>query len=723
MIRSSAVKLFLSALILLQGTSTASEKTPPILNAHPQPQYGPAIPFRKIPGTTGTMALEVAGNRLYTLEQRGLAIYDISEPAAPKKLGFIGGMGNVRQLQVRGKTAFLTSRQCGLWAVDVSDDANPKIISNFDGVEMATGLDVAGNVAFLGHRVYGIQCVDVSDPARMKHLSSLRTDESQSVHYRDGLLLSGDWAGGEVTVIDVSDILKPKITSSLQLDGYGDGMAMKGNLLFAATGQHKKSGPEEKRHGTGHGLDIFDLSDPKNPVKLSKVAFPDIYLGPSDHWTPRISGNHCFASDTVNGLFLVDVADPKNPKIEGNLILPKIDPENPSIRVPFKELAPDHVPQGDPVSSIAVGNGVLYISGSYTGIYIAEFPGIAKIETRDFGKLPQLPATPVDTAEEGFHTSGPELANPTRAVAIRGDIAYTANVWDGVKVHRLTENGITPLGKIDIPYAADIKIANNRAYVAEGQNGLAVYEILSDLQFKEISRLPILEQGLNFVQFLWPFEGSDIVAATCATSRINFVDFTDLSHPKVVYGESRPGLLYGNYASQSLVKDRYFGLSLVFAGLSVFDLKDNTPKTLWHDGFPLCSQTGSIAAFGNEFLVMRGGGYAFIDPENPTPTQKLQRHRFPGQETLPEDVPDASPTSRAMFPKSEWEGLVNVDAKTAKVAVANRMFMNCRTYDFSDKDNPEALRTWQLKSHPNVPAFWNGKLVLPCGYAGLLLEK
>lgn len=693
-----------------------------ILNAHKEARFGKPIAFRKVPGTAGTMALEVSGRRLYALEDRGLSVFDISAPGHPKRLGHVGGMGNVRQLRVRGTTAFLSSRQCGLWAVDVSDDGNPRILSNFDGVEMATGLDVAGDVAFLGHRVFGIQCVDVSDPARMKHLSSLRTDESQTVRYHNGLLWSGDWAGGEITAIDVSNLLAPKAVSRIALDGYGDGMCMRGTILFASTGQHKKSGPPELRHGAGHGLDIFDVSDPCRPVKLSRVSFPDIYFGPCDYWMPRISGDHCFAADTVNGLFLVDISDPGKPAIVGNLILPKRDPENPARAVPYSQIVDPAIPQGDPVSSIAVGDGVVYIAGNYTGIYLADFPGIARPDAHGVGALPRLPTRPFEAREEGFHTSGAELSNPTRAVALRGDIAYTANVWDGVGIHRLSETGITRIGRAPIPYAADVKRSGDRLYVAEGQNGIGVYKVVSDTGLEEIGRLAVLDKSFNFVQFLWAFDGCDVVPASCGTPRIHFVDFSDPSHPRIIGSGSGEGLLYNNYGGQRLVKGRYFGLSRTFGGLQVFDLRDGG-RLVWHDRFPLCSQTGTLAAFGDEFLVMRCGGYAFLDPEKPVPTRDMQRHAFPGQGELCPDIPDDSAISRAMFPKSEWEGQVNVDPESGRVAVANRMFKNCRIYDFSDRANPRLLKKMELNANPNVPAFWKGRVVLPCGYSGLLLEK
>ncbi len=708
-------------------TDTAARKQPEagvIINAHPQPEYGQPIPFRKIPGTAGTLALEISGGRLYALENKGLSIYNIDDPKHPKLLGHVGGMGNVRQLRVSGKTAFVTARQCGLWAVDVADETNPKILSNFDADEMATGLDVAGNVAFLGNRVYGIQCVDVSDPAHMKQISSYRTAESQSVYYRNGLLFSGDWGAGEVTVIDVANLYAPKALARIKLDGYGDGLAMRGNILFASTGHHRKFGPLEDRHGTGHGLNIFDISDPNNPVKLSWITFPRFYLRACDYWTPRIAGNYCFASDTINGLFFVDISDLKKPKIVGNLVLPKADPENPNIKVPFSEIADPAIPQGDPVSSIAVGNGVLYLSGNFTGIYLVDLPEKAKPEPRDLGAAPKIPTGPF-ASEEGFYSSGPERSNPTRAVAINGDIAYAANVWDGIKIYQLNGRGIKQIGKTDIRYAADVKRSGDRLYVAEGQNGIGVYRIQSATQLEEIGRLRVVEPGMNFVQFLWAYEGTDVIVASCAGGRVHFVDFKDPANPKIILNkqDQGSGLLYGNYGTQNLVQGRYFGIARHGNGFMVFDLADKSAKKIWHDTFPLCSQTGGVTAMGDEFLVMRAGGYAFFNPEHPVATTNLTRHPFPGQKTLPGDVPNDSAISRATFPTSEWEGLPNYDPTTGKMAVVNRMFKNLSTYDFFNKDMPRLLKRIQLNNNAYVPAFWKGRVVLPGSYSGLLLEK
>ena len=232
---------FLATFLSVLLAACAFAETAKIKNSHSDPRYGAPIEFSKVEGTKGTMALEISGGKLYALEDNGLSVYDISSPKQPKKIGFVKGMGNVRQLKIMGNVAFLTSRQCGLWSVDISDPSNPKILSHFDTAEMATGLDVADGYAFIGNRVFGVQCVDVSNPKKMKHVSSVVTQESQSVYYRDGIVYSGDWGAGEITAIDFSDPANPKIISKVKLDGYGDGIDVVGDFLYASTGQHKRA--------------------------------------------------------------------------------------------------------------------------------------------------------------------------------------------------------------------------------------------------------------------------------------------------------------------------------------------------------------------------------------------------------------------------------------------------------------------------------------------------
>lgn len=697
-----------------------------IKNSHADPKYGKPVEFSKVAGTKGTMALEISGGKLYALEDNGLSVYDISEPNSPRLLGSVGGMGNVRQLKVSGKTAFVTSRQCGLWSVDVSDPSSPKILSHFDTAEMATGLDVADGLAFVGNRVFGVQCVDVSDPSKMRHVSSVVTQESQSVYYRDGIAYSGDWGAGEITAIDFSDPANPKIISKTRLDGYGDGVEVDGNFLYASTGQHKKSGPPELRHGAGHGLEIFDISDGRNPRRISRAEFPSIYFGPCDFWTPRVSGDYCFASDTVNGVFVLDISDKSAPKITGNFILPKVAPDDPSLKIPYKQILDPNIPQGDAVASIAVGDGVLYVAGNFTGIYMAEFPGIAKIrEGERLAKAAARPGAYSPKIPGNFDSVGADPSNPVRAVAVNGDFAYAAASHRGVEIYDLSGGKIASAGRINCPYASDVKVSDGRLAVALGFGGVGIYDISGRFAANpaEIGRIPANRAGAPFAQNVWAFDGCKFMGVSGAGISVVFFDISNPASPKRVFSQAGSQLLYNDYGSRKLAAGRYFALNRHCGGRMIFDMSGDKPKTVFYDDRPLCSQTGSVAAFGGKILTMFRGGYAVDDPSAPAENGKLKREKFPGGGALPAVSGGASEIERAEFPQGSDEGLAMFDENSKRLAVANRITGKTSLYDFSDAKAPKLIGRWALPSNPGIPDFYKGRLVVPCGHAGLLIER
>jgi hypothetical protein len=213
----------------------------------------------------------IGGGKIYS--------FDISSPLQPVLMGSLSGLGNVRQIEVEDGFAFITSREEGMFIVDVSDPSRLTLASHYDTLELGTGVAVHGSLVAVANRQYGVELIDVSDKTRPRFLGAVRTGEAQSVFLRDTLLFAGNWAERKVTICNVADPVNPKIVSEMPLEGYGDGMFVRGNLCFAATGHHAPGikntrDPKEPSFGKGHGFEIFDISN------LSNLRF----LGCAGHW-------------------------------------------------------------------------------------------------------------------------------------------------------------------------------------------------------------------------------------------------------------------------------------------------------------------------------------------------------------------------------------------------------------------------------------------------------
>lgn len=125
----------------------------------------------------------------------------------------------------------------------------------------------------------------------------------------------GDWHPKKLLVANVRNPRDPVIVGEGLLDGYGDGGCLRGKHCYAATGHHSRNPDRDEAEARGHGLDIFDVSEPTQPELVGRVKFPRLYSIFNDMWSARVAGDYCVVADTWNGLFVVDVRDPANAKV------------------------------------------------------------------------------------------------------------------------------------------------------------------------------------------------------------------------------------------------------------------------------------------------------------------------------------------------------------------------------------------------------------------------
>lgn len=645
-------------------------------------KFGPLYRVRKVDdGPSRATGMVIRGKFLYVLGDEMLWIYDISTPETPRLTGKTGRFPEGRQIALSGNVACIAARSHGLYLVDVADPAAPKQLSRYDTVELATGVDAAGPVCFVAMRVFGVECVDISDPENPRFLSRGQTSEAQSVFYDSGRVFAGDWAAGQVTILDVSNVRAPRRIAAHPLTGYGDGVAVRGDLCLASTGHHAKTGPKENRQNNGHSINLIDISNIRKPRTISSFPFPPFFSRGNDFWTVRFSGEIAVAADSHNGVFLVDISDPRHPKGAGQLQLPPV-------------ASPAGGTRPDAVSGIAAVDGVLYLSGVRTGLFLTEMPRLRREPERTSVPPmipPPLPAKPVP----GFFTY--DAGGKVRGVAIHGDLAWVAAGSAGIHTVRLSEKGISPVAVLPAAEAYDVKYSDGLLYAAEGAAGVAVYRP------DKAGRLTLLGrcQFGPLAQLIWKPEGSRFAVVSARTGVLYFLDVSDPARMRKVFQHRQIGLLYGDLLCDRLLGGRYVANNWHSGGLAWYDLSGEKPVLANRVVERLNAHMDGLAAFDKKLLMINLGKYVLLEPNQSGPSREWKRYSV-----------------------GEWIGGVpSVDGTI--VALSHRSGLVVRLYDFS---NPEAARPipnrrWKFPDVPGTVAFWRGRVVIPLSYQGLLLEK
>lgn len=649
-------------------------------------QY-PEIPFTIVPGSAGCIALARSGSYLYTAGGDRLSVYDISRPDHPKLCWRRSGFGNGRQLAAAHGRLYLTAREFGLWILDLADPARPRVISRFDTVELATGIAVAENTVFVTERIYGVEIIDVTDPARPRHLSLIRTPEAQSAAYSDGRLYVGDWGVGRLTVIDVRDRSNPQQLSTAELGGFGDGVAVYGDLCCAATGLNAKSGSETELAGNGHGLDIFRLDENRLPHHLARLNFPLLQVKTNDFWTVRLAGTEAFVADTHNGVFRVDLADPAHPRCTGRMVLPDI------IRMDGRATGRVRITVPDCAGDCAVGDGVLYVAAQKSGLLVTSLPGL-KPNPPESSKVPLLTGRRAPAAIDGL--ARVECGGQVRRLALDGDTLYAACSHAGLQIWHLDGENVKPVGTLPVRCSYDVAVRDGKLYSAEGLDGVAVYD-LAVFPPKELGRY---KRPNRIFQLCRLTTDNRFALCSCRDGILRILDLTDLSAIRLAYHHLHGGLLYGDSFPEG---DRNGLVPVIwpYCGLAWYDLSGPRPKLFRDDRQERSGgQSEGITCWNGGFLMNgRDGCCRIPDPAG----------------TLPELICCAGGPIRGV-PTAGTDGIAFSDRHSGKISfyrfpapeVAERVPERCYCL---------------LPGAPDRVLFHRGRMVIPGGHTGLWVER
>lgn len=213
--------------------------------------------------------LIVAGPANFVRGARGFLVYDVSNPASPERLAVHETDFPIHNCFIRDGRVYLTGNDRDgnpLVIVDVSDDT-PEEVGRWSLVDHdARWADVhwhlrwlhdvwvQDGVAYLAHWDAGTWLVDVSDPAAPGYIADI----------------SGR-SRADLAAIPGKDVR----TEVLELPGNDHSVSVNDAASVLGIGKESWNDESTDRNGGPAGIELWDITNPSTPEKLSTIAPPE----------------------------------------------------------------------------------------------------------------------------------------------------------------------------------------------------------------------------------------------------------------------------------------------------------------------------------------------------------------------------------------------------------------------------------------------------------------
>jgi hypothetical protein len=269
----------------------------------------PMIYDVKVEGDTLIVVGPANGTQADTLQ--GMAVYDVSDPANPEFQSFYDTQFPVHNSFLHDGIAYLTANNRAgnpVVLVDVTGDSPTEVgrwsVLDHDEkwgqvhwyLRTAHDIYVQGDTMYIAMWDAGTWLVDVSDPANPSYVNHFG-------HYDYEELTAIENPGREGTMVP----------------GNSHYVAVNDDASILASGAEAwEIDTTDEDDGQG-GIDLWDVSDPQNPEKLSFIAAPPTPNGTRrGTWTTShnfdFHGDRLYTSWYEGGVKIHDVSDPASPE-------------------------------------------------------------------------------------------------------------------------------------------------------------------------------------------------------------------------------------------------------------------------------------------------------------------------------------------------------------------------------------------------------------------------
>lgn len=226
----------------------------------------------------------------------------------------------------------------------------------------------------------------------------------------------------------ISTFSPQKLVSGEQVKDGIQNLFLQGNRLYVAN--------------TWAGLQVLDVSDPKNPKEIGKYEITkrtrNVY----------VDGNYAFVSVEIEGVYILDISDPKNIRLVSKIVPPT--------------------------------QQAFWVIAQFPSVYIAEGPqGISIYNIRQ----PDRPRLSGSLDTNGW----------AWGLFLNGTDLYVADKSGGVVIIDVTNPGSpTKRGQfIGMKNAKTIQVEDNLAYVANGPDGLWILDVTNPEVPSLVAKVPV----------------------------------------------------------------------------------------------------------------------------------------------------------------------------------------------------------------------------------------
>ena len=186
---------------------------------------------------------------------QGIEFYNISDGGQLEHIDHftLGQNGKANCVEAIDNYAYFTSRN-GLYVVDISDPSDPQSLGRVDGTNgfILENLDADNNMLAVAAHADGVLMYDISNPNNLQLSATISADNAWCVRLKDGYAYIADEQA--ISIYDISISTSPNFIYEIETSNAVKDIALDQSFMYVAIGSA--------------GVDIYDISDPANPIFL-----------------------------------------------------------------------------------------------------------------------------------------------------------------------------------------------------------------------------------------------------------------------------------------------------------------------------------------------------------------------------------------------------------------------------------------------------------------------